>query len=474
MADLKGFKQVSLSTYLATSEENRKDYLWFVREFSGETVVSSAIYFGNRKYADLTGEIEADAKVANVIASLGDFVDENGEWVGFLPVEAHDLLGNSGVTSVSDALSVLEAAILENIDAISGKVSKEEYDEKITELENAISGASGSIGEIVSEISGLSANLESLSEKVENVEEELSEKADASDLNALSGSVESVKSDVQKISEKTEDLDDSLSALTAVVETKANASDVYTKNEVYTKEETDAKVVGTFKFKGNAEAISADETTLTVNGEPVVASSANTGYVYQIDDAEYASNGEKWVKLGFNIDLTNYATKDFVNSGIAEEAAARELLAGEVELVQSALTAEITEREALSEEVEEIAEKVEDLEERSTITALTYTEASELPNLRLGKIVYVTTEETVSGITYGSGAYINTQGGLKKLDATTPSTSTTLEERVETLENKVGNIEEEIGDTEYAGDSISSAIAALQAKFEVTGDDVEE
>lgn len=462
MANFKGFKQVSLSTYLATSEENRKDYLWFVREFSGETVIGSSIYFGNRKYADLTDQAE-DPRVDNIIVSLGELVDENGEWVGFLPVDEHEILGNSGITSATDALSALEAAILANAASISDMQGAIEGKADASDVE----ALSGVVASNEAAISGLTANVEALSGAVEGIETAVEGKADASDVETLSGAVESVSSAVTAVQEKADDIEDALSALTSVVDEKANASDVYTKNEVYNKEEVDAKVVGAFKFKGEAESISADETTIVVNGEDVVASDANVGFVYQIGDTEYASNGEIWVKLGFNTDLSAYATKDYVNSAISEEAAAREALAEDVELVESALTKEIEERQALSQDVTELSEDVADLEERATITASTYTEASEIENLRLGVIVYVTNEEVVSGITYGSGAYINTQNGLRRLDTTTPSTSTTLEQRVETLENTVGS-------TAFSGDTLTNAVAELQAEHVVTGDDVEE
>lgn len=247
MATFKGLKQVTLSTYLATSEEIRKDYLWFVREFSGETVVSSAIYFGNRKYADVGGEV-AEEKAQHLIASLGGMVDENGEWVGFLPIEEHEILSNSGITSVEDALSALESAILANAQAIADKEG----------------------------------------------------------------------------------------------------------------------------------------------------------------------------------------------------------------------------------ELEDLKAEVEDLDDRATVTANTYSDAAAMENLPFGKIIYVLNEEEISGVTYGSGAYINTQAGLKKLDSTAPSSSTTIEDRVETLENAVGLIDDEIGDTEYEGESITDAIAALQEKFIILGDDVEQ
>lgn len=442
MANFKGFKQVSLSTYLATSEENRKDYLWFVRQFSGETVVGSSIYFGNRLYADLTGEVE-DPRVANIIASLGDLVDENGEWVGFLPIEEHEILGNSGITSTTDALSALEAAILN----ISGRLGE------VEEVVDSLSGIPAEIETIENALAtkANAADVETLSGSVETV---------ASDLQTLSGSVESVASDVQEIAGTIETIDATVSALSAVVEEKADADNVYTKSETYNKEEIDAKVAGAFKFKGDAESISADKTTIVVDGEDVVASEDNVGFVYQIGDVEYASNGVEWVELGFNIDLSQYATKDYVNSAISEEAAAREELAANVELVESALTEEITAREALG-------EVVEDLEERATITAQTYSDAAAIQNLRLGQIVYVLNDETESGVTYGSGAYIYTQGGLRKLDSTTPSTSTTLEERVEILENTVGS-------EQFSGNTLTEAVAALQVEHTVTGDDVEE
>lgn len=61
---------------------------------------------------------------------------------------------------------------------------------------------------------------------------------------------------------------------------------------------------GSFIFKGIATAISQDSTTLTVNGEFVVASSGNIGHVYQLDDEELVSNGNIWVNLG--PDLSTY------------------------------------------------------------------------------------------------------------------------------------------------------------------------
>ena len=61
---------------------------------------------------------------------------------------------------------------------------------------------------------------------------------------------------------------------------------------------------GSFVIKGVATAVSQDNTTLTVGGESVIASSENKGWVYQLDDEELVSNGSIWVNLG--PDLSTY------------------------------------------------------------------------------------------------------------------------------------------------------------------------
>ena len=463
MANFKGFKQTTLESYLATSVEDRKNYLWLVRNLGeNQEVLSAAIYFGNRKYAELNDDAASTAEVENIKNALGELVDENGEWVGFLPFDEHELLGNSGITSVADALSVLEAAILANADAIAGKVSQADYEEKVAELEEAIEGKvstsdyEAKVAELEDKIDEVTEQaITAITEDIEAIKEELNEKADATDVEAVSA--------------KTNELEESLSAVTQLLDEKVDASDVYTKDQVYTKDEVNAKVAGVFHFKDNAVSISDDETTITLeNGDEVVASEENNGYVYQIGDAEYASNGSKWVKLGFNQDMTDFATKEYVDSALTAESEAREALADDLADTQEALAQEIQAREDLAEEVEEV-------KNNSTLTAATFSDAEEM-DLNLGQIVYVTTEETVSGITYIPGAYIYTQDGLKKLDSTTPSTSTTLEQRVESLENNVGGISTLLGNESFEGDSLTEAVAALQndSTHLIDGDDVEE
>ena len=450
MANFKGFKQVSLATYNGLTDEEKKQYLWLVRDVQEGVVASSAIYFGTRKYAEVNDNSASEEQFSNLLASLGDLVDENGEFVGFLPVEDHELLASA--ETITEAFSILENAILAAKDELAGKVSQDEYDAKVAELEAKNAELEGKIDDLASEVaSAVTADIEAVKEDIQTLEGKVDEKADKSELDELGNKVEGIESDMAN----------AVSALTEEIAKKADASDVYTKDQTYSKEEVDAKVAGVFHFVGDAEAVSADETVITVNGEDIVASEDNEGDTYQIGDAEYASNGSKWVKLGFNMDLTGFATKEELASGLTEEAAARQALADELGVAQEAIAQEIQDREALS-------DKVDGVIAGSTTTASTFSDAEQM-DLQLGQIVYVLNEEVGSGITYVPGAYINTQDGLKKLDSTAPSTSTTIDQRVESLENKMGN-------ASFEGDSVTAAIAALQADTHtvIEGDDVEE
>ena len=270
MKTLKGFKQVRFETYqAAVSAGTADDYLWLVREFSGETPISAAIYYGDRKYAELNTESQ-DQKVLNIIDALGNMIDENGEWAGFLPT--HTILAEAN--SVTDALEALEDAILDNTALISGKVDIADYEAAMAAVESAITANEGAIAALA---------------------EELNLKAD--------------------------------------------------KDDVYTKEEIDAKIAGAFHFKGVASGVSEDFTTIYGEdaGEGIVASSENIGDVYQIGDKEYASNGSLWVELGFNFDLTPILNK------IAE--------------LEAALEQERNEREALAEDLADLSEKVDELDD---------------------------------------------------------------------------------------------------------------
>ena len=80
----------------------------------------------------------------------------------------------------------------------------------------------------------------------------------------------------------------------------------------YDKEAVDGLISGAFHFKGAAD--SYDGTDIIIDDEPVTG--MKTGDVYQVGDKEYVYDGTKWIELGFNIDLSNYALKTYVDSAV--------------------------------------------------------------------------------------------------------------------------------------------------------------
>lgn len=81
----------------------------------------------------------------------------------------------------------------------------------------------------------------------------------------------------------------------------------------YDKEAVDGLISGAFHFKGAAD--SYDGTDIIIDSEPLTG--MKTGDVYQVGDKEYVYDGAKWIELGFNIDLSNYALKTYVDSAVS-------------------------------------------------------------------------------------------------------------------------------------------------------------
>ena len=449
MANFKGFKQVSLAAYNGLGNEEKKNYLWLVRDLSGGTVVSSAIYFGTRKYAEVNDAVTE--KVDRLINGLASIVDENGDFVGFMS-EGHELL--SSANSLTELFEILENAVLAKADKtfVEGELAKKA---DATEVQAKINELNAKLDETASAVqSGLTQDLEAVKGDVAGLQQGL-----ANTNAAVATKAE--QADLEGVSAKADALETIASAITVELGTKADADKVYTKDEV------DAKIVGLFHFVGEAQSVSEDGTKIVVKGEEIVASEANVGEVYQIGDAEYASNGTSWIKLGFNIDLSPYATKEEVAVAVNE-------LESGLTTTQAAIVKEIEEREKL-------AGEVVDVKNTLTTTANTFEDAEQLV-LKLGQIVYILNQTENSGVTYYSGAYIKTQDGLKKLDSTAPSADATIGDRVESLELRVGAQQEAItglttliGAEKFEGNSVSEAIAALQADNHtlIEGDDVE-
>nr|DAM46345.1 MAG TPA: hyaluronidase [Bacteriophage sp.] len=78
---------------------------------------------------------------------------------------------------------------------------------------------------------------------------------------------------------------------------------------------------------------------------------ANNGDIYQVPpDKEYVWNGEKWILLGFNMDLSNYATKDYVKAQDKINADNIALNTEGIKANEELITNEITERKSAIEQ----------------------------------------------------------------------------------------------------------------------------
>lgn len=90
----------------------------------------------------------------------------------------------------------------------------------------------------------------------------------------------------------------SVETLAETVDGKADAATTlagYGITDAYTKTQVDGMVAGTFHFRG--EKPTYDQ----------LPTDAEEGDVWQVGDKEYAWDGDSWVELGFNVDLSAYA-----------------------------------------------------------------------------------------------------------------------------------------------------------------------
>ena len=130
-----------------------------------------------------------------------------------------------------------------------------------------------------------------------------------------------------------------------VCEINFNQMNVTYKDTVMDILESEVSTAGAFRFLGNVDSFDN------------LPTDANNGDVYQVGDKEYVWDGKEWVLLGFNIDLSPYATLQYVNGQNAVLSsninANKSLINKEIEErtneqneLQNALTKEISDRES--------------------------------------------------------------------------------------------------------------------------------
>jgi len=267
-------------------------------------------------------------------------------------------------------------------------------------------------------------------------------------LNDTVGSLQtSVDANEQAIGALETVVGDATSGLVKEVADNKAAFDAFAEEHTYTDDDIDAKVAGAFHFRGDAELEVGEDEAWTgnlVKDGAVIASPIN-GDVYQVGEVEYAYDGSKWVKLGFTLDLTGYATKIELNT-------AKEDLQGQVDdLVDAdeALAEKDTELEGLIGGLRTDVDAINNETSGAVATAKAYTD-DEISKLNVSQ--YATTEalgETNEAVAANTGLITEHKTLLDTVKATADAAATqtvvnAIDERLKTAEAGVstnaGNI----------------------------------
>ena len=218
----------------------------------------------------------------------------------------------------------------------------------------------------------------------------------------------------------------------------------YTKSETYNKDEIDGKIAGLFHFKGVVEVLPE--------------AGVDAGEVYQVGDAEYAWNGEEWVKLGYTIDLSSYYTKTEVDT--------------EVKKIQDQIDAADT---ATSEVVEEINSRIDDeVESINNHINEVAAEHETINNIVSGALDRVDALETAKE---GFDTHFETVDGkiatLENVDKTFEEQFETVNGKIEALEGtdedfetRIGALEGNVGTPSTLQTALFPAVEALQSRID--------
>lgn len=176
----------------------------------------------------------------------------------------------------------------------SAEAIRTEFNNKLKVVDSAIDGANDAIAKTRNDYEVADQEIRAdMNEKDAELEHMITEHAE--ELVNLRGNQASLGTQVANIEHK---IPDGTTGTNSLVNKQILAQTSYTKAEV------DAKVSSVYKFKGSVS---------TYNSLP---STATTGDVYNVTDtgANYAWDGSKWDKLSETIDLTAYATTEYVTA----------------------------------------------------------------------------------------------------------------------------------------------------------------
>lgn len=288
-------------------------------------------------------------------------------------------------------------------------------------VQDQVTGIQGDVEQAQKDIDAVEENLVKAEEKIDSINDTL---YGTEGEEAVKGLVDKV-ADLEK---HAEDTDKEITDLWEAVD------------DTYTKEEVDGLVSGVFHYKGIHEGTYDNLPSLT----------AKVGDVWQIGDKEYAWNGEAWVELGFTIDLSAYATKEYVNTEVKK-------VQDEVDAAEGRLNGHDTAIEGINGRLDGHDTAIEEAEGRLG------TVEGKVETLEQAKETADTQFETVNGkiealeqANETAGTQFETING--KIEA--------LEDADEALDTRVGDLEAYLGTPATLETALFPAVEALQQRIE--------
>ena len=273
------------------------------------------------------------------------------------------------------------------------------------------------------------------------------------DIDAIEENIDVVEENLAKAEEKIDSINDTLygtegeeavEGLVDKVEVLEGEMDAVQEAiaDVYTKEEVDGLVSGVFHFKGEKENFEALPT----------ASAENIGHVYQVGDKEFASNGEEWVELGFVMDLSAYATKEYTDAEVKKVQDALDIAEGVIEQH----TADIEEIDGAIETINGSLETINGSIE--TINGSIETINGEIDDLEAADEAFAGQFETVNGKIEALEA---ADEAFSAQFETVNGKITALEAADEAFETRIGSLESDLDDLSAAVGTASTLTTAL-------------
>ena len=247
--------------------------------------------------------------------------------------EAKDERKLGGTSYVGQIISVYEAAEEDGVATANAYI--------ITPARGLLKlAATTTSGDVSADIAALQGQVSAILSDIETLEGLVADKADASEMTealALKADTTYVNEELAKkavASEVTESLalkadktyvDEELakkavaSEMTEALALKANAADVYVKNDVYTKSEVETYVSGQIGSAGHLkrEIVEALPAVEEADADTIYMLKKIGGLVDQDHYEEYMVINGAWELIGDTyVDLTNYATKSYVDGEI--------------------------------------------------------------------------------------------------------------------------------------------------------------